>query len=138
MNRQDILALGLPRYYTVKRTNLANASGAHVADGLMDDNIYGEPRLRCIWNLLNDLEKVKIDSIGSDVADFAKPVEAIISQIAAGTEILHHPSSNGGHPSSNGGHHEPAGYPGAGALQHHRDDRRLDYHGASKPGDRRD
>jgi hypothetical protein len=150
---------GLPRYYTVKRTNLANASGAqainstgeakrvhysrvlHVADGLMDDNIYGEPRLRCIWNLLDDLEKVtgggaeafwrradqgiqfdldptldldepakerlkeqikeyehgfrrflttrgvKIDSIGSDVADFAKPVEAIISQIAAGTEI---------------------------------------------------
>jgi hypothetical protein len=30
----------------------------HIADGLLDDNVFGEPRLQCIWNRLDDLEKV--------------------------------------------------------------------------------
>lgn len=30
----------------------------HVAEGLLDDHVYGEPRLECVWNLLDDLEKV--------------------------------------------------------------------------------
>jgi hypothetical protein len=64
---------GLPMYYTVKRTSMSNAQALnsavvgrrvhftrvhHVADGLLDDNIYGEPRLECVWNRLDDLEKV--------------------------------------------------------------------------------
>lgn len=64
---------GLPLFYTVKRTSM-NSTGAlnqatvgkrvhwtrafHVVDGLLDDRIYGEPRLQCIWNRLDDLEKV--------------------------------------------------------------------------------
>jgi hypothetical protein len=113
----------------------------HIADGLLDDNIYGEPRLRCIWNRLDDLEKVagggseafwkradqglqldidptldvgaeaqeavrkqiheyehglrrmlltrglEAKTLGSDVADFASPVGAIMSLISAGTGI---------------------------------------------------
>lgn len=64
---------GLPNYYMVKRTNMTSSMNKnsasmakrvhwtrviHVADGLLDDNIYGEPRLECVWNLLDDLEKV--------------------------------------------------------------------------------
>lgn len=30
----------------------------HVADGILDQQIYGEPRLKRCWNLLDDLEKV--------------------------------------------------------------------------------
>jgi hypothetical protein len=30
----------------------------HVADGLLDDHVYGQPRLERSWNLLDDLEKV--------------------------------------------------------------------------------
>ena len=147
---------GLPVYYTVKRTQMTaatavNSMGAgrrvhwtrvlHIADGLLDDRIYGEPRLECVWNRLDDLEKVagggseafwrradqgtqfdidstvdvdaddkknlqamleeyehgfrrylttrgmKINTLGSDVADFKSPVESIISLISAGTGI---------------------------------------------------
>lgn len=65
---------GLPLYYEIKRSpNMAQSQSLnsatvgrivhwtrcmHVADGLLDDHIYGEPRLECIWNLLDDLEKV--------------------------------------------------------------------------------
>jgi hypothetical protein len=31
----------------------------HVADGLLDDNVYGAPRLKRVWNDLDDLMKVK-------------------------------------------------------------------------------
>lgn len=30
----------------------------HIADGLLDDKIFGEPRLECVWNLFDDLEKL--------------------------------------------------------------------------------
>jgi hypothetical protein len=147
---------GLPRFYSVKRTSLSSATAVnsittarrvhwtrvlHVADGLLDDNIYGEPRLQCIWNLIDDLEKVsgggaeafwkrgdggmqfdldplldvsetqklqlkdqlheyehdlrrmlltrgvKVNNLGSQVSDFGRSVDSIISQISAGTGI---------------------------------------------------
>lgn len=64
---------GLPIFYTVKRTTMTSTTAInsatigrrvhwtrllHVADGLLDDNIYGEPRLECVWNDLDNLEKV--------------------------------------------------------------------------------
>lgn len=30
----------------------------HVADGLLEDEVCGEPRLRAVWNLLDDLDKI--------------------------------------------------------------------------------
>jgi hypothetical protein len=113
----------------------------HVSDGLLDDDIYGTPRLERHWNLLDDLEKVtgggaeafwrrsdggtqvdldptinlnpaqqeemkqevedfvhgykrfirtrglKINRLGSDVANFLDPVKAIIEQMSAGSGI---------------------------------------------------
>jgi hypothetical protein len=66
---------GLPEFYMLKRgvnpdgsTALNNIAGIgkrvhwtrciHIADGLLDDSIFGEPRLQCVWNRLDDLEKV--------------------------------------------------------------------------------
>jgi hypothetical protein len=64
---------GKPRYYTCRRTtgisstaiNSVNISRRvhysrvlHVSDGLLDDSVYGTPRLRKVWNRLDDLEKV--------------------------------------------------------------------------------
>ena len=65
---------GLPTLYKIKRLTPAITFGGasslseekevhwsrviHVADGLLDDDVYGEPRLRRGWNLLDDLEKV--------------------------------------------------------------------------------
>jgi len=60
---------GLPNVYTLKIKN-PNQSGAtiekqvhwtrciHVADGLLDNDVYAEPRLKCVWNNLDDLDKV--------------------------------------------------------------------------------
>jgi hypothetical protein len=30
----------------------------HLADGLLDDEAYGEPRLQAVWNYIDDLEKI--------------------------------------------------------------------------------
>lgn len=64
---------GLPVYYAVRRLapnafrqNTPETVGRrvhytrviHVADGLLDDHVYGIPRLEKVWNLLDDLEKV--------------------------------------------------------------------------------
>ena len=66
---------GLPEFYTVRRMGIRPLYGAvgqgynfqrrvhhshliHVADGLLDDQVYAPPRLERIWNLLDDLEKV--------------------------------------------------------------------------------
>lgn len=64
---------GLPVMYAVRRmtpnafrTSSAETIGRrvhysrviHVADGLLDDHVYGLPRLEKVWNLLDDLEKV--------------------------------------------------------------------------------
>jgi hypothetical protein len=113
----------------------------HVADGCLDDHVYGQPRLQRVWNLLDDLEKVtgagseafwlrahqgyhfdldkevelddtaetqlsdevdefvnnirravrtrgvKLTSLGSDVANFDRNVDSIITQISSGTGI---------------------------------------------------
>jgi hypothetical protein len=64
---------GLPLFYNLQRATI-DASGRtqrattgvkvhytrvqHVSDGLLDDNIFGEPRLECVFNRLMDLEKV--------------------------------------------------------------------------------
>jgi len=149
---------GLPLYYMLRRVPPSGASGQttafstvgrkahwtrciHIADGLLDDNVYATPRLERVWNLLDDLEKVtgggseafwkradagiqlNVDSeldfdekdqekteqqledylhkyrrsiltrgiemknLGSQVANFKGPMDAIISQISAGTGI---------------------------------------------------
>lgn len=147
---------GLPEYYTVKRTSMTGGGSItainvgrrvhwsrviHVSDGLLDDNVYGEPRLKGIWNRIDDLEKVvgggaeaffrradqgtmfdldpeleftpeqqtalknqinefengfkrtifsrglDMKTMGSDVADFKAPVEAILSLISTGCGI---------------------------------------------------
>lgn len=64
---------GLPTFYTLKRTAAASTGATntisfqkrvhysriiHVADGLLDDPVFGTPRLERVWNLLDDLEKV--------------------------------------------------------------------------------
>ena len=63
----------LPEMYQLARTNVSGRSSAaapsiarqvhwtrviHFADGLLDDPVYGEPRLERPWNLLDDLDKV--------------------------------------------------------------------------------
>lgn len=64
---------GLPLFYDVKRTTMTGRTAInsatvgkrvhwtriiHVGDGLLDDKVYGTPRLERVWNLLDDLEKV--------------------------------------------------------------------------------
>lgn len=64
---------GLPDMYEVKRTSFSDVNAInrpiigrvvhwsriiHISDGLLDDNIFAPPRLECVWNLLDDLEKV--------------------------------------------------------------------------------
>jgi hypothetical protein len=147
---------GQPTFYTIKRTQAMTPDSSnstaigkrahwtrviHVADGLLDDPIFGTPRLERCWNLLDDLEKVtgggaeafwnrsnqgtqfdidptlnpsaaeleslkeqvekykhgldrvlttrglKINTLGSDVANFSNPIDAIISQICTGIGI---------------------------------------------------
>ena len=147
---------GQPEFYTIKRTSVTNATSTnsisiakrvhwtraiHVSDGLLDDNVYGEPRQQCVWNRLDDLEKIvgggaeafwrradqgkqfdldptidltpeqvaemqtevdkyihdgkrmlrtrgmKINNLGSDVADFSSQVTSVMSLISAGSNI---------------------------------------------------
>ena len=117
----------------------------HVAEGLLDDDVFGQPRLERVWNLLADLRKVtgggaeafwlranqglhldvdkdmalskdeyadvlaklkeqselykhqltrwlktrgvKVETLGSDVANFASPADAILTQIAGALAI---------------------------------------------------
>jgi hypothetical protein len=57
---------GLPLTYTLKRTTGKREIGKpchwsrviHVADGLLDDRVYGQPRLERVWNDLDNLDKV--------------------------------------------------------------------------------
>ncbi len=157
---------GQPLYYNLTRTTMLSPESTnsnviakvvhwsriiHIAEGRLDDLVYGEPRLQCVWNLIDDLEKVggggseafwiranggiqfdldptlefedednpnvpadptknqairkqideyehelrknlftrgvKVNRLGSDVANFSAPVTSIISQISAGTGI---------------------------------------------------
>lgn len=55
---------GLPNYYRLKNVGVAGEQKTHwtrvlhVADGLLDDRLYGTPRLKRVWNRLDDLEKI--------------------------------------------------------------------------------
>lgn len=66
---------GLPQFYAIRRlspsgpsswTNTPETVGRrvhytrviHVADGLLDDHVYGLPRLERVWNDLDNLEKI--------------------------------------------------------------------------------
>jgi hypothetical protein len=44
----------------------------HIADGLLDDNVFGQPSLQRIWNLLDDLDKV----VGGGAEAFWKRADA--------------------------------------------------------------
>lgn len=54
---------GLPLYYSAqliksKSTRVHWSRVVHVAEGLLDDEVYGTPRLRSVWNYLDDLDKI--------------------------------------------------------------------------------
>ncbi|KKL20631.1 hypothetical protein LCGC14_2453530, partial [marine sediment metagenome] len=64
---------GLPEIYRLAIAGRAQAKGTrrfgrgqdvhwtrvvHVAEGLINDEVYGKPRLRAIWNYLDDIEKI--------------------------------------------------------------------------------
>lgn len=142
---------GRPLAYKVKRLGLDDSFQRevhwsriiHVAEGLLDDDVYGIPCLERVWNLLDDLDKVtgggaesfwlranqglhldldkdmqladaqaaieslkeqaelykhqltrwlrtrgvKANVLGSDVADFGGPADAILTQIAGAKAI---------------------------------------------------
>lgn len=143
---------GLPKSYTLKNEDIAAADWGkpvhwsriiHIAEGLMEDEVFGQPALERVWNLLTDLNKVtgggseafwlranqgmhldidkdmaidsvkdtlaalkeqaenykhqltrwlrtrgvKIETLGSDVANFGPPADAIITQIAGSRRI---------------------------------------------------
>lgn len=58
---------GLPKSYMLKRTDVAAPDWGrpvhwsrviHVAEGLLDDEVFGQPALERVWNLLLNLDKV--------------------------------------------------------------------------------
>ena len=57
---------GLPKSYQLKRVDLNMALARpvhwtrvlHVAEGVLDDDVFGQPALERVWNLLDDLDKV--------------------------------------------------------------------------------
>lgn len=141
---------GLPEYYLLRRTSFAADFGPsihwsriiHIAEGCLDDEVFGQPTLENVWNLLDDLEKVtgggaeafwlranqglhinfdkdmkepstsqieklkenlelyrhgidrmirtrgtEVATLGSDVANFNQPADAILTQIAGAKSI---------------------------------------------------
>lgn len=143
---------GEPSTYTLRRTDFASPAFMrpvhwsriiHVAEGCLDDNVFGKPVLENVWNLLMDLLKVtgggaeafwlranaglqfnidkdmalaptadeltalreqaedykhqitrmlrtrgvEVNQLGSDVANFNAPAEAILTQIAGSKGI---------------------------------------------------
>jgi hypothetical protein len=126
---------------TIEYTKVHHSRVVHLADSILDDQIYGMPRMERVWNLIDDLEKVtgagaeafwlrsnpgyqwdldkdvelepeeeealkqeaddwanqytriartkgvKINTLGSEVANFSGPTDAILTQIAGGTGI---------------------------------------------------
>lgn len=143
---------GLPLTYQLRRTNMASpllqrrvhwTRIIHVAEGCLHDEVYGQPRLERVWNLLDDLDKitgggaeafwlranqglhldidkdmtlpdakaaidalkdqsedykhqvtrwlrtrgVNVNTLGSDVANFANPADAVLTQISGALGI---------------------------------------------------
>lgn len=67
----DSPRFGLPTFYKLKAKRFSTTLSAatqdkrvhwtrcvHVADGLLDNDLFAEPRLECVWNNLDDLEKI--------------------------------------------------------------------------------
>ncbi|MBU8908515.1 anti-CBASS protein Acb1 family protein [Desertibacillus haloalkaliphilus] len=48
---------GGTKFYSVSK-NVHHSRVIHIADGLLEDEVFGRPRLKRVMNLLNDLEKV--------------------------------------------------------------------------------
>ena len=141
---------GLPLTYQLRRTNFAAPMLAtpvhwsriiHIAEGCLEDDVFGIPVLESVWNLLDDLDKVTgggaeafwlranqgiqldvnkdinltepdrealraqadeykhnisrmmrtrgvtVNTLGSDVANFANPADAILTQISGAKGI---------------------------------------------------
>jgi hypothetical protein len=141
---------GLPKTYKFRRLDASVldmqksvhwSRVIHLAEGCLDNEVYGQPKLKAPWNLLDDLDKVtgggaeafwlrasggtqldvdkdmkleqadkdalatqadeyqhqlrrmlrtrgvKVNRLGSDVADFSNPADAILTQIAGTTRI---------------------------------------------------
>lgn len=57
---------GLPLFYSVNAGTAQNADFTkvhytrivHVAEGALENDLYGKPRLRAVWNRLDDLDKI--------------------------------------------------------------------------------
>jgi hypothetical protein len=58
---------GLPKLYQLRRTDISSPAFQrpvhwsriiHVAEGILDNEVYGLPALERVWNLLDDLDKV--------------------------------------------------------------------------------
>jgi hypothetical protein len=141
---------GLPKTYQIRRVDITTPDFQlpvhwsriiHVAEGCLDDEVYGQPALENVWNLLDDLDKVtgggaeafwlranaglqlnvdkdmtlseperlalkeqaddyqhqmrrmlrtrgvEVNQLGSDVANFNSPADAILTQIAGSKGI---------------------------------------------------
>jgi thioredoxin reductase/pterin-4a-carbinolamine dehydratase/2'-5' RNA ligase len=141
---------GLPAFYRLKRIDIMTpdfmrpvhwSRVIHIAEGVLDDEVYGAPALERCWNLLDDLDKVTgggaeafwlranqgiqldvdremqlspeektnlqtqadeyqhqirrmlrtrgvtVTPLGSDVANFGNPADAILTQIAGAKAI---------------------------------------------------
>jgi 2'-5' RNA ligase len=143
---------GLPLSYTIRNEDVAAGDWGkpvhwsriiHVAEGLLYNEVFGQPALERVWNLFTDLQKVtgggseaywlranqglhldidkdmaledtaatiaalkeqadlykhqltrwlrtrgvSVETLGSDVADFGKPADAIITQVAGAKRI---------------------------------------------------
>lgn len=143
---------GLPETYQLKRTDISSpelqvpihwSRIIHVAENVLENEVYGQPALERVWNLLDDLDKVtgggaeafwlranqglhldidkdmKLDdtkdtiaklkeqtdaykhqidrwirtkgttvsTLGSDVANFSNPADAILTQLAGATTM---------------------------------------------------
>lgn len=140
---------GLPKWYKLRRVDSDDPNLQkrvhwsriiHIAEGVLDNEVYGQPTLESVWNLLDDLDKVlgggaeafflranqgihfnvdksmggntslsekeiaslqsqldeyqhkmrrvirtrgvEVETLGSDVADFSRPADTLVTQIA--------------------------------------------------------
>lgn len=53
---------GLPEFYNINAGNKSRkvhwTRTIHIAEGMLEDEVYGKPRLRSVWNYLIDLDKI--------------------------------------------------------------------------------
>jgi len=89
---------GLPLTYTFRRRATSATASArvnferlvhwsrvvHIAENLLDDPVYGQPRLLRVWNLLDDLDKI---TGGGAEAFWLRAHQGFIAQIDKDAEI---------------------------------------------------